>query len=125
VANDIGSVDDPEALGSALVARLPEIDAPLSFADSADSLLRVTVVAGRAELAASLMDALLEVTRDNDGPKRGLRAGYAVRAAVDLGLLDAGVSAHAVLAAIEGGGRSSRDGQRYGARHRPPLGALR
>jgi hypothetical protein len=101
VANDIGSVEDPEALGSALVARLPEIAAPLSFANSADSLLRVTLVAGRAELAASLMDALLEVTRDHDGPERGLRAGYAVRAAVDLALLDAGVSAHAVLAAIE------------------------
>lgn len=101
VANDVRSMEDPQTLGSALVARLPALEAPLSFANSADRLLRVVVVAGGSELAATLMDVLLEITRDNDGPERGLRAGYAVRAAVDLGLLDVGVTAHAVLAAIE------------------------
>jgi hypothetical protein len=98
---DIASLEEPQTLGSALVARLPEIGAPLSFANSTDWLLRITVVTGSADLAGMLMDALLEVTRDHDGPERGLRAGHAVRAAVDLGLLDAGVTAHAVLAAIE------------------------
>lgn len=101
VANDLDALDDPQTLGSALVTRLPEIGAPLSFANSADSLLRVTVATRSTELAGMLMDALLEVAGDNHGPERGLRAGYAVRAAVDLGLLGAGVTAHGVLAAIE------------------------
>jgi hypothetical protein len=65
-------------------------------------LSEVTVASEDDELARVLMSTLLAVTNDfADGEERSLRAGYAVRAAVDLALLDVGVSPHGVLAAIE------------------------
>jgi hypothetical protein len=47
------------------------------------------------------MTQLLALVNDSASEARALRAGFAVRAAVDLALLDAGVSAHGVLAALE------------------------
>lgn len=102
VAGDWDSIGDPVGLVVTLAGRLPEVDGPLSFGTTTDFLLAVAAKLGDGEAARVLMDALLAVTADvESGPEHALRAGQAFRAAVDLALLDAGVSAHQVLAAVE------------------------
>lgn len=97
----------PEASGdhrltAALVERLDELESPLDAATCIDALLTLVVAGHNDDVARALMAKLLVVVDSGgDSEARALRAGYAIRAAVDLALLDAGVSAHGVLAALE------------------------
>jgi hypothetical protein len=103
VASDSYSVDDLDALGADLAGRLSsEVSGPLSFARGADSLLRIAVARPSGRLALVVMDAFLMVATESTGGGAGaLRRGHAIRAAVDLGLLEVGASVHAPLSAIE------------------------
>lgn len=103
VASDLDSVGDPDVLGADLAARLgSDVAGPLSFARGADSLLRIAVARASGALALAVMDAFLAVADESaDDGAGALRRGHAIRAAVDLGLLEVGASVHAPLSAIE------------------------
>lgn len=97
--------DAPEhpTLIAAAVERLPDVESPLDAASYVDDVLALVVASNDGDVARMLMTKLLLLVNsglENDAAK-ALRAGYAIRAAVDLALLDVGVSAHAVLAALE------------------------
>jgi hypothetical protein len=97
----------PEATGHpeltrSMVDRLPEVLPPLDSAGCVDAPLDLVVATDDEELARSFMTTLLGLLDGAaDSPSLALRAGYAIRAAVDLALIDVGVSAYAVLAALE------------------------
>lgn len=101
VASDWDAVNAPVDMATGLLARLPEITGAISFATSADTLLSVTVATADGGLARSFTETLLAVAGDNATAESALRAGHALRGAVDLALLDVGVSPHGVLAAVE------------------------
>lgn len=102
ITQDWAAVEQRESMGLALVSRLCEVRGVTSFATSLDSLLIATVASQSEEMARVLMKALLEtIAQAGTDAERALRAGHAVRAAVDLALLDIGVTAHGVLATIE------------------------
>jgi hypothetical protein len=103
MAADLDSLEDVDELFLATSVRLgSDVLGPLSFARGADSLLRIAVARSNTRLTRALMDVFLEVVRtmQEDGPG-ALRRGHAIRAAVDLALLDVGASIHAPLATIE------------------------
>jgi hypothetical protein len=103
MAADLDSLGDVDDLFLAISMRLgSDVLGPLSFARGADSLLRIAAARSDARLSRALMDAFLEVVRtgQEDGPG-ALRRGHAIRAAVDLSLLDVGAEIFAPLAVIE------------------------
>jgi hypothetical protein len=86
----------------AAVERLPEVEGPLDSASCVDVLLALAVASQNGCVARAFMTQLLLMVDEGDeSATRALRASYAVRAAVDLALLDAGVSVHGVLATLE------------------------
>jgi len=102
ISADWDSVEAPTPAVEALVARLVDVEAPLSAATYVDTLLRLAVMNGDATVVRMLMTTLLSLVEgDPPSAERALRAGYALRAAVDLSLLDVGVSAHSVLGVVE------------------------
>lgn len=90
------------ALIAAVVERLPDVEGSLEAAGCIDAVLALTVASQDSDVARALMARLLLLV---DGGLQSdvlaLRAGYAIRAAADLALLDVGVTAHGVLAALE------------------------
>jgi hypothetical protein len=103
MAADLDAVDDLEELFVDVSTRVKaDVLGPLSFARCADSLLRIAVARSTVTLTRALMDVFLSVAEKSEEEYPGaLRRGYAIRAAVDLALLDVGVSIHAPLATIE------------------------
>lgn len=93
---------DHPALIAAVVERLPDVEGALEAAGCIDAVLALTVASQDGAVARALMARLLLLV---DGGLQSdvlaLRAGYAIRAAADLALLDVGVTAHGVLAALE------------------------
>lgn len=102
VTADWMALQEQVSFGSALAGRLSEVTQATSFATSTDALLAVAVAAADDGLSRTLMKSLLSATGDIEDDDRALRAGFAIRAAVDLSLLNVGVSSHGVLAMLEG-----------------------
>lgn len=93
---------DHVRLALGLAQRLPDVAAPLAAASCMDALVAVAAVRQDRALTRTVMDSLLTLVGAHaEDAEHALVASYAIRAATDLALLDVGVSAHPVLAAVE------------------------
>lgn len=92
----------PVALAARALERLPDLESPIEAANCMDVFLTIAVIRRERDLTRAVMTQLLGLLESHrEGGALALRAGYAVRAAADLALLDIGVSAHRLLAVIE------------------------